>query len=201
MKNKYVTRSRISEKKFKDILKYFTLDLQANQISEITGLSRNSVNSYIKAIRVAIAGQNKIDGSYTHEYVQRCEHLLFGLKQQNQKICIDKIPGTLNEDIYRLVKAKNNMKNRDTLDVGYNSVIDFTGKKLYQLQDENHPDIKHLETSSFWGYTKIRLTKFRGISGQNIYLHLKECEYRYNHRDQDLYKLMLTHFRNNPLEL
>ncbi|MDJ0623088.1 MAG: IS1595 family transposase, partial [Desulfocapsaceae bacterium] len=30
-------------------------------------------------------------------------------------------------------------------------------------------------------------------------LHLKECEFRFNNRDEDLYKLLLSLLRKNPL--
>jgi transposase-like protein len=30
-------------------------------------------------------------------------------------------------------------------------------------------------------------------------LHLKECEFRFNHRDEDLYHLLLKMFREKPL--
>ena len=36
MKNKYIIRSRISEKKFREILKYFTEDIEASKISNLT---------------------------------------------------------------------------------------------------------------------------------------------------------------------
>ncbi len=29
------------------------------------------------------------------------------------------------------------------------------------------------------------------MSRSTFYLHLKECEFRFNHRDEDLYKLLL----------
>ncbi|NQU86868.1 MAG: IS1595 family transposase, partial [Mariniphaga sp.] len=32
---------------------------------------------------------------------------------------------------------------------------------------------------------------FKGIHKSTFYLHLKECEFRYNHRKEDLYKLLL----------
>jgi transposase-like protein len=32
-------------------------------------------------------------------------------------------------------------------------------------------------------------------------LHLKECEFRFNHRDQDIYKLLLKMLRQQPLKL
>ena len=54
-KNRYVIRSKISEAKFREILRYFSLDLEANKISILTGISRPSVNKYLKAIRQSIA--------------------------------------------------------------------------------------------------------------------------------------------------
>jgi transposase len=43
----------------------------------------------------------------------------------------------------------------------------------------------------FWGMAKTRLVKFKGMSRSTFYLHLKECEFRFNHRDEDLYQLLL----------
>ena len=53
----------------------------------------------------------------------------------------------------------------------------------------------------FWGLCKVRLMKFRGIKKDMFYLHLKECEFRYNNRDKNIYKLLLKNFRKNPLKL
>jgi transposase len=78
IKNKYVIRSRISETKFREIIKYFSLDLNAVQISKLTNLSRQSINKYLTAIRVRIlktcelnqlqsdplVGQIEVDESY-----------------------------------------------------------------------------------------------------------------------------------------
>ncbi len=35
---------------------------------------------------------------------------------------------------------------------------------------------------NFWGFSKQRLAKFHGLSRHTFYLHLKECEFRYNNR-------------------
>ena len=43
MLNKYVKRSRISEAKFREVIKLFSLDLEADQVSKITLLSRNTI--------------------------------------------------------------------------------------------------------------------------------------------------------------
>ena len=45
----------------------------------------------------------------------------------------------------------------------------------------------------------MRLYKFRGLDKNTFYLHLKECEFRFNHRDKNLYYLILNLLQNNPL--
>lgn len=52
--NKYVIRSRISEAKFREIIKLFSLDLEADKVAQIVNLSRNTINKYFKAIRLRI---------------------------------------------------------------------------------------------------------------------------------------------------
>jgi len=36
-------------------------------------------------------------------------------------------------------------------------------------------------------YAKIRLVKFHGVEKRTFNLHLKECEFRFNNRGEDLY--------------
>ena len=83
-------RSRISEKKFKQILHLFCLDLTAVQITELTGLSHDFINKYMKAIHGHIAecyeqeslasGQVEVDES------------LFGLYKRNGKVYAEIAP-------------------------------------------------------------------------------------------------------------
>ncbi|MST97410.1 IS1595 family transposase, partial [Victivallaceae bacterium BBE-744-WT-12] len=39
------------------------------------------------------------------------------------------------------------------------------------------------------------------ISKNTFYLHLKECEFRFNYRKHDIYRLLLKVCRNNPLKM
>jgi transposase len=43
VKNKYINRSKISEKKFGGYLRLFAVDLDATQIAHVTGLNRNTI--------------------------------------------------------------------------------------------------------------------------------------------------------------
>lgn len=44
VKNKYANRTKISEVKFRQLIKLFCLDLDANQIAALSGLNRNTIN-------------------------------------------------------------------------------------------------------------------------------------------------------------
>ena len=55
MKNKYIIRSRISEKKFRAILKYFAEDIEASKISNLTKISEVSLCRIFREIRVIMA--------------------------------------------------------------------------------------------------------------------------------------------------
>ena len=75
MKNKYIIRSRILEKKFREILQLFCLDIEAKKVSEITHVSRPTINKLFDKIRTRIAedchqsspfecGEIELDESY-----------------------------------------------------------------------------------------------------------------------------------------
>ncbi len=52
---------------------------------------------------------------------------------------------------------------------------------------------------SFWSFAKFRFTKRRGVSKEFFLLHLKESEWRWNHRRDNLYSILLKNLRLKPL--
>ena len=46
---------------------------------------------------------------------------------------------------------------------------------------------------------KVRLTPFKGLPKLTFHLHLKDTEWRYNHRRADKYKCLRQYLRKNPL--
>ena len=105
MTNKYIFHSKISEKKFREMLRYFSLDIEASKIAELVGVSRPTINRILKAIRQRIAefcetespfesGEVEIDESY---FGARCvrgvrgrgargKHIVFGLIKRGGKV-------------------------------------------------------------------------------------------------------------------
>lgn len=52
---------------------------------------------------------------------------------------------------------------------------------------------------SFWAYAKHRMIKLKGIRKDKFHLLLKESEFRFNHRHDNLYSILLSNIRLNPL--
>ena len=45
----------------------------------------------------------------------------------------------------------------------------------------------------FWGFAKLNLAKYRGVSSKKFPLYLKEMEWRYNNRNCDLFDLLVQY--------
>ena len=52
MKNKYVNRSHISERKFRKILRYFVEDETATKTSKYSRINRTTINRFFHLFRV-----------------------------------------------------------------------------------------------------------------------------------------------------
>lgn len=54
--------------------------------------------------------------------------------------------------------------------------------------------LRHINgIEGFWSYAKERLRKYHGVSRRHFPLSLKEMEFRFNHRRDDLFALLGTH--------
>ena len=84
MKNKYIKHTHISERKFKEIIRLFSLDLEANKISEITNISRNSINALLAKIRQRIAELCDKE-SYFNKGEIEVDESYFGAKKENKR--------------------------------------------------------------------------------------------------------------------
>ena len=74
MKNKYIYRSRISEKKFRKILKYFTEDIEASKISNLTKISEVTLCKIFREIRILMFKEcekiSKFSGEISSSYAR-----------------------------------------------------------------------------------------------------------------------------------
>lgn len=73
------------------------------------------------------------------------------------------------------------------LDLGYKKHFRVNHGSYEFVQKKSY--ITGLE--SFWGYAKTRLGRFHGMNKFTFHLHFKECEFRFNHKGQNLNILLL----------
>ena len=230
VKNKYFIRSRISEKKFRQMIRYFVVDLTANQISSLSGISRPTVNKILKNVRIRIAefcekesvfekGEVEMDESYFGAKRIRGlrgrgaygKTVVFGLKQRKGKVYTQVIKNCSKTAILPLISRKIS-KSATVYTDGfktYDGLVSMGYKKHYRVHHGKNEFAKrkgkirnHINgIENFWGIAKVRLSKFRGLNKETFYLHLKECEFRFNYKYDDLYRLVLKMMKNNPLKL
>jgi transposase len=224
MVNKYKKRSRISEAKIRQIIKLFALDIEATKIAELTGISRKTINKILYKIRERVAdycqqqspfdtGEIEIDESYfgarrvrgIRGRGARGKHIVFGLIKRGGKVYTQVVKNCSRSTLMPIIEQKVNKDSTVYTDgfKTYDGLVNFGYKKHYRVKhgdNEFAAGHKHINgIENFWGIAKSRLNKFRGISKSTFYLHLKECEFRFNHRHDDLYKLLLNIVRNNPI--
>ncbi|EEA89463.1 transposase, partial [Collinsella stercoris] len=85
-------------------------------------------------------------------------------------------------------------------------LVDWGCKRHYRVShgengfvERGNPGSRIDGIESFWGYAKSRLVKYQGVPKEDFYLHLRECEFRFNMRGRDMYRFMLRELRERPL--
>ena len=208
-------RTQISRAKFRQILRLFAVDLTAVQIAELVHLNRNTVNRYLTLIRQQIAsycesespfsGEIELDESYFGAKRVRGKRgrgafgktIVFGIYKRNGKVYTEIVPNCSHKTLYAIIKGKVDAASTIHTDGfrSYDGIVDLGYQKHYRVQhgkDEFAVGTNHINgIEGFWGLAKVRLVKFRGLSKNTFYLHLKECEFRFNYRNQDLFKVLL----------
>jgi transposase len=215
LSSRQFVRARISRAKFRQLLKLFALDLTAVQITALTGLNRNTVNRYLTLTRQAIVkhcqkespfnGDVELDESYfgarrvrgKRGRGARGKTIVFGIYKRNGRVYTEIIPNCKKASIQAIIRGKVDLASIIHTDGfrSYDGIVHMGYRKHYRVQhgkDEFVRGTAHINgIEGFWGLAKTRLVKFKGMSPSTFYLHLKECEFRFNHRDKDLYQLLL----------
>jgi transposase-like protein len=221
--NRYIKRSRISEAKFRHILRLFILDIDATNIAKITGLNRNTINRHLYLIRDRIVelcnqispfdGEIEIDESYFGARRIKGKRgrgaggktVVFGILQRGGKVYTEIVPDCAKKTLQAIIRGKVDPDSVIHTDYwrGYNGLVDVGYKKHFRIkhsQNEFASGKNHINgIESFWSFAKRRLEKFHGISKSTFNLHLKECEFRFNNRSKNICKILLNDFRKTPL--
>jgi transposase-like protein len=227
MKNRYANETHFTKCKFRQFLQLFCKDLTALQIASLTHLNRNTVNLWINRIRARIlfiAEQEKLCNAdnvqadetfftnggkfYPKWKLPYDEVVVFGMIDGNGKVYARIIDKATKEQIIPIVQEC--CKEKATIFTDGSNVYYSLSKLGYKHGFVNHVNkefsryendmcITTNRIEGFWGCMKVRLAKFRGVKWDNLALHIAESVWRFNHRQDDIYRLLLKEFRVRPL--
>ena len=223
MQNKYINRSHISEVKFREIIKYFSLDFTANNTAKITKISRNTINKIYDKIRHRLLldnsnfqakedGEFELDESYFGAKRIRGKRgrgaagktPVFGLLKRDGNVYVEIVRNCTKAELLPIIQGK--ILEGSTINTdgwkAYDGLIlnGYTHHRVFHSHNEFARGKSHVNgIESFWSYCKRRLAKFNGLTDDKFILHLKESEFRFNNRKENLYEILLKKFRENPL--
>jgi transposase len=222
MKNKYLNRARISERKFRDILMYFCEDETATKTARYSKINRNTVNRLFSLFRLRIVqmslssvpelGEFEIDESYFGARRVRGKRgrgaagktPVFGILKHDGKVYVNVVKNCKKEQLMPIIEGKV-LEGSTIYSDGWKSydgliLNGYDHYRVYHSKNEFARGKAHINgIESFWSYAKRRMAKFNGLSDEGFHLHLKESEFRWNFRSENIYDILLVEFRQNPL--
>ena len=191
------------------------MDLTATATSELLKINRKTINNYFTEFRELILEESireqqkelgvfELDESYFGAKRVRGKRgrgaagktPVFGVLKREGKVFVSIVPRCSKEELLPIIQGK----------ILEGSTIHTDGWKAYDgliINGYNHYRVFHHENEfvrgkshvngieSFWSFAKRRLAKFNGLTDEKFILHLKECECRFNPRNEDFSKFLL----------
>ena len=213
----------LSDYKIKKIMKHFCEDITASKTSALLDINRNTINRYFNLFRQKIAASTLGEGGIFFGEIE-CDESYFGAKRIRGKRgrgAAGKTPvfGLLKRDGNVYVEIVDNCSRQSLMPIIKGKVLEGStvytdGWKAYDgliLNGYDHYRIFHSHNEfargknhvngieSFWSFAKRRLAKFNGLTDDKFFLHLKECQFRFNNRDKkDLLSTLWNIWKSTP---
>jgi transposase len=212
---------KYSYKKIRDdfnVLHYFSLEIPANKAAKDLGMNYKAVRSkymqyrqeiynYLQQEFNKLSGEIECDESYfggkrkgLRGRGSAGKIKVFGMLERQGRIFTTIVDNVTAETLLNEIKSNSEKGSVFYTDKfrSYKS-LKFYGKHLtidhnkYFKNGRRH--INGLE--GFWSFAKERLLKYHGINKNNFLLYLKEMEFRYNYKKENLFNLLIKiHFRS-----
>ena len=196
------------------VLYYFYLELSARKTAKELELDYKTVQSRFMQFRKLIAeycnnesnklnGELEIDESYfggkrkgQRGRGAKDKTIVFGILERKGKIYTKIVENVSAETLMNEIKNKtlkgsvfytDGWKSYASLEqYGKHNIIDHDK----ELVDINYNHINGIE--GFWSFAKERFHKYHGINKDNYLFYLKEMEFRFNNRDNNVYTLLMN---------
>ena len=183
-KNRYYKHSRITEAKFRQILRCFALDLTATETAELTGISVRSVNSIFLKIRKRITATSEIQSPFPSDNESRGsllgndksdpinQYLVFGIYRQQDQVYTEIAPACTRKYIQQSHRNGNKIAGLSDSEgwKNYDGLVDVQRARLFRMQslDLESGEVSNTINQSLAGRTALlKLLPFNTSEIQN----------------------------------
>jgi transposase len=209
---RWINRGSLTCGQWLRVLKLFELEVSTRKVAAQLGVSYNTALKAIDTIRMAIlahardadvllGGEVELDEAYFGGHRKGTKGRgaagnvpVFGILEREGQVSVEAVPNVKAQTVLGLTVKK----------VRRGSIV-YTDK--YQIYDAlmfcgyRHLRVDHGKQfargrvyinglEGFWSYAKERIMKFHGVSHHKFPLYLKEMEFRYNHRQNDIFPIV-----------
>jgi transposase-like protein len=193
--NRYLRFAKISEARFRLLLRCFSLDLTAAQTAKMTGLSVRRSNDIFQKIRVRLAiecekaspfkGNLEVDESYFGPRRVRGKRgrgsgsktIVFGLLKREDNVYTEIVPNVTKAVLREAIRGHADLESVIHSDgwSGYDGLVDLGCERHRRVNHRNNEFAlgqNHINgIESFRGFAKHRPTKFHGVNKNTFPLH------------------------------
>ena len=208
MTKRLVPHSKLSNRQLNRLVELFALEVPAVNAARVMGIHRHSAARVYRIIRQQMArdcerhaplrGEVEADESYFggHRKGKRGRGAagkvaVFGLLKRRGKVYTRPVPNVTRDTLRTVIRQKVPRGATIYSDQfsGYDGLI-TQGYRHYRINHTHSfaPTRRHHinRIENFWGYAKTKLKRYYGIPRSQFLLYLKEMEFRFNHRREDL---------------
>ncbi len=204
--------SHLTTRQLRALIRLFALEVPASRAARELGVNRHTAERCYTRIRQVLAqaceaearleGEVEVDESYFggHRKFLRGRAVqgkvvVFGLLKRRGRVYTRPVPNVTRTVLRRIIRQK----------VPRGSTIYSDGFRSYDgllTEGYRHYRIPHERTfattrrrhingiENFWGFAKTKLRRYYGVRRSHFVLYLKEMEFRFNHRHEDLPRLI-----------
>jgi transposase len=215
---RWINKLNISYKQWLWIIKFFELEISARKIAEQTRLSYPTVLKACHMIRMAVVFNGDVQDDLLRGEIELDESYFGGRRKGKRgRGAAGKVP------VFGILERKGVVKVEVVKDVTAQSLLNMTvktvrrGSIIYTDKFRGYDSLmfcgyRHLRVDhgkrfaqgkvyingleGFWSYAKERLAKHHGVSKEYFPLYLKEIEFRFNNRNQNIFYLLTQNVCN-----
>ena|SRR5271157_2169992 len=209
MARRIIPKSKLSNRELNELIRYFALEVPASRAARELGVNRHSADRAYTVIRKAIVracekeapfgiGEHEVDESYFggHRKGKRGRGAagkvaVFGILKRNGRVYTTPVSDVSAATLRAVIKRRIPEGSTVCSDSfrSYDGLI-TDGYRHYRINHDKefaHGKRNHINgIENFWGFAKTKLRRYYGVSRSRFFLYLKEMEFRFNHRNENI---------------